>query len=265
MATAKPYQVWAQEAALAESAADRTMREVAQSGQAIGQALSGLQPRKPTVQPQLHDWDKSAMVAADRAAGLEKMDKGAALDRQNEEFKMQLRVKYAPKRSGGAGPVTKIVDRILKGRDESPLDDSHAERKRTEEAYLESQLVKYPGGKAALEDLRRAGISAATYKAVGKHGMAKEIESGRQAARTADQTRRDVAADTQLQARIGLSELSEQQRRSRPGTDMVELPGAKASRAQAAVEAEKIKERLRKLKVTAPGGATYTVEDDGED
>jgi hypothetical protein len=251
---AKPYQVWAQERAAAESAADRKLREAALGSQAIGQGLDSLKPQPaPTVHKPTHDWDRSALFAAERAAGLEKMDKGAQIDRDNELYKMQLRAKFAPKKGGGAGPVSKLGADYLKTFDEVPGDDTQAERRRSKLVYLREQMARYGGGKV-LADLDKAGMTPGAYKAEGKHGMAKEVQQIDVGAR---QTQAQSAADE----RAALAEFNAEVKANK-APESYESPKDKAAR-EARMEAAK--KKLRSRKVTAPGGGVFTVEDDGED
>lgn len=248
---AKPFAVWAQERAAAESAAERKLREAAIGSQAIGQGLDSLKPQPaPTVHKPTHDWDRSAMFAAERAAGLEKMDKAAQLERDNDSFKMQLRLKFAPKKGGGAGPVSKLAADYLKTFDEVPGDDTQAERKRAKLVYLREQMARYGGGKV-LTDLDKAGMTPEAYKAAGKHGMAKEIASDKQ-------TQADKAAQSEADQRREIESAKILAGQKPP--QGLERPEDKAKRES---DRQKALELLKKKRtVTAPGGGKFTVEDE---
>lgn len=252
---AKPFHVWAQERAAAEAAADRKMREAASGAQAMSQGLAALQPQPPpTVHKPTHDWDRSAMFAAERAAGLEKMDRAAQLDRENEMFKLQLRAKFAPKKGGGAGPVSKLTSEFVKTFDEVPADETQAERKRAKLVYLRGQIARY-GGAKVLADLDKAGMTPEAYKATGKHGMAKELAEGKQTqASKAAQERADLEQQ-KLEAQI-LAGLA------KPPQGGFEPEEEKAKRAAFAAQAVQVAKRKRK--VTAPNGEQFTVEDTEE-
>ena len=250
---AKPFQVWAQERAAAEAAADRKMREAAMGSQAMSQGLAALAPQPPpTIHKPTHDWDRSAMFAAERAAGLEKMDKQAAIDRENETFKLQLRARFAPKKGGGAGPVSKLAEKYLKTFDETPQDETHAERRRAELRYLREQMARYGGGKV-LADLDKAGMAPEQYKAVGKHGMTKELKA-------VDTAARQKSAEEQAAERRDIEQARILAGAAKPPQSGFERPEDKAAREQRLAEAQRLLNKKRK--VTAPGGEVYTVEDE---
>lgn len=254
---AKPFHVWAQERAAAESAAERKLREAAIGSQAIGQGLDSLKPQPaPTVHKPTHDWDRSAMFAAERAAGLEKMDKGAQLERDNEEWKIKLHLKYAPKKGGGgAGPVSKTVAKLLELHKAEPTDETQAARVQQQIAFHENALRRYgKSGLTALEDLGAAGVTSAKYGASGKFGKTKELKQIDAGARTAQ-------AQATADERAAIAEFNADMKASKP-PEGYESDKEKADRL-ARVEAAK--KKLRSRKVTAPGGGVFTVEDDGED
>lgn len=252
---AKPFHVWAQERAAAESAAERKLREAALGSQAIGLGLDSLKPQPaPTVHKPTHDWDRSAMFAAERAAGLEKMDKAAQLDRESDLFKMQLRAKFAPKKGGGAGPVSKLTADYLKTFDEVPADDTQAKRRESKLAFLQQQIARY-GGSRVLADLDKAGMGPAGYKATGKHGMTKELAEGKaQQADKAAQAKAESAALEQQAQLLGQF--------AKPPQGGFERDEDKKKREALQRQALEAAQKRAKVKVTDPTGAQYTVEED---
>jgi len=251
---AKPYEVWAQERAAAEAQADRRMREAAMGSQALGQGLSSLQPQRPTVHQPTHDFDRSAMFAAERAAGLEKMNRAAELNRQNEEYSIRLRLKYAPKKAaGGPGPVSKLVQEYFKLRDEVPQDETQANRKRERMKYIELQLPRYGrGGQQAMTDLQQLGISAESYKAAGKHEMGAALEKQKEMMRS-------QAAAAAAQQRADLAEYNVESRLSAPPKDGAFASQDEIDRTREA--SKRAKEALMRARRVKVNGSEYTVED----
>lgn len=249
---AKPFHVWAQERAAAESAAERKLREAALGSQAIGQGLDSLKPQPaPTVHKPTHDWDRSAMFAAERAAGLEKMDKGAQLERDNEEWKIKLHLKYAPKKGGGgAGPVSKTVAKLLELHKVDPTDETQAARVQQQIGYYENQLRRYgKAGEAALADLGSANVTSAKYGATGKFSREKELATDKK-----DRDAQEKAADVERRRNENLADL---QIKSLPKGGVMEMPQAKAERLAAAAKAEALLKGAGT--VTGPDGKKYTI------
>lgn len=257
---AKPYQVWAQERAAAESAADRKLREAALGSQAIGQGLDSLKPQPaPTVHKPTHDWDRSAMFAAERAAGLEKMDKGAQIDRDNEEWKVKLHLKYAPKKGGGgAGPVSKTVAKLLELHKVDPADATQAARVQQQIGFYENQLRRYgKAGEAALADLSSANVTSAKYGASGKFAREKEIATGKQT--QAERAEQDRAEREALKVEAGI-----QAGAAKPPQGGFESQEARTERLKLLDKAQTTARKIgkKKKRVTMPNGEVMTVEDD---
>lgn len=267
MATVKPLQAWALEAA------QRRQREQDPSTAEVLQPTFAAMPKpREDKTPPLFDFQRSAERGAEFAQQNElqrrkfeqrfkEMDRDLELDKQRAEFQMQLRAKYAPRKSGGgAGPVTKRVSEYLRlAQSAPPADEQQAKARQARLRMLETELGRLgKSGKSALTDLQTAGFGADKYRTdLSKRAYEAQDLQAKQAQRAQEQAARQEleVGKTEVQA---LSRLV-------PKAQGFELPDDKAKREKAEEAVRKKLESLRKAgrTVVMSGGKAYLQTQDG--
>lgn len=267
MATVKPLQAWAWEAA------QRRQREQDPSTAEVLQPTFAAMPKpREDKTPPLFDFQRASERGAAFAqrAELQKreldqrermMDKDFELDKKRAEFQMQLRAKYAPRKSGGgAGPVTKRVSEYLRlSQAAPPADEQQAKARQARLRMLETELGRLgKSGKSALTDLQAAGFGADKYRT----DMSKRVyESQDLQARQAQQAQEQAARREFEAGKTEVQTLS----RLVPKAQGFELPDDKAERKDAMDE---VRAKLRSLRssgknIVIMDGKSYLVKPDG--
>lgn len=267
MATVKPLQAWAWEAA------QRRQREQDPSTAEVLQPTFAAMPKpREDKTPPLFDFQRASERGAAFAqrAELQKreldqrermMDKDFELDKKRAEFQMQLKAKYAPRKSGGgAGPVTKRVSEYLRlSQAAPPADEQQAKARQARLRMLETELGRLGrSGKSALTDLQAAGFGADKYRTdMSKRAYESQDLQAKQAQRAQEQ-----AARQELD--VGKTEVQTLSRLV-PKAQGFELPDDKAKREKAEADVRKKLDSLRKAgrTVVMSGGKAYLQTPDG--
>jgi hypothetical protein len=171
MATAKPYQVWAQEQNREDQQRALSQQQAMRTAGLMAQALAEPVVERRTVHAPTHDWAASDRLAAQRAMGLEarqqqhgyqmeELDKRAELGREDDLWKIKLRQRFAPK---GAGPVATLLREYVKlATDKEPGETTEARKGRL--TMIHNQLSRYgKGGAQVARDISEAGFGPDRY------------------------------------------------------------------------------------------------------